>query len=88
MFRVDASTMVAFDKLLLFLMEKILQSMTYFSTDVPYCQDPAFSDSIRHVMDGSLPNSLKHIIRLIFFNITCSMKTCQTPQNITHLIMP
>ena len=25
-------------------------------------QDPAFSDSIRHVMDGSLPNSLKHII--------------------------
>ena len=26
-------------------------------------QDPAFSDSIRHVMDGSLPNSLKHIIR-------------------------
>ena len=30
-----------------------------------YCQDPAFSDSIRHVMDGSLPNSLKHIIRLI-----------------------
>ena len=25
-------------------------------------QDPAFSDSIRHVMDGSLPASLKHII--------------------------
>ena len=25
-------------------------------------QDPGFSDSIRHVMDGSLPNSLKHII--------------------------
>lgn len=25
-------------------------------------QDPAFSDSIRHVMEGSLPNSLKHII--------------------------
>ena len=24
--------------------------------------DPAFSDSIRHVMDGSLPDSLKHII--------------------------
>ncbi|GFQ86462.1 e3 ubiquitin-protein ligase HUWE1 [Trichonephila clavata] len=25
-------------------------------------QDPAFSDNIRHLMDGSLPNSLKHII--------------------------
>ena len=25
-------------------------------------QDPGFSDSIRHVMDGSLPNSLKHVI--------------------------
>ena len=25
-------------------------------------QDQGFSDSIRHVMDGSLPNSLKHII--------------------------
>ncbi|XP_010726382.2 E3 ubiquitin-protein ligase HUWE1-like, partial [Meleagris gallopavo] len=25
-------------------------------------QDPAFSDGIRHVMDGSLPTSLKHII--------------------------
>ena len=73
---VEASTMVAFDKLLFFLMEIIAQSMIYFSTDDPYCQDPAFSDSIRHVMDGSLPNSLKHIIRLIFFNITCSMKTC------------
>ena len=24
--------------------------------------DPAFSDSIRHVMDGGLPDSLKHII--------------------------
>ena len=24
--------------------------------------DPAFSDSIRHVMEGSLPSSLKHII--------------------------
>lgn len=35
--------------------------------DVPkvvnlWFQDPGFSDSIRHVMDGSLPNSLKHII--------------------------
>ena len=25
-------------------------------------QDPAFSDSIRHIMESSLPNSLKHII--------------------------
>nr|XP_042906094.1 E3 ubiquitin-protein ligase HUWE1 [Parasteatoda tepidariorum] len=25
-------------------------------------QDPALTDSIRHLMDGSLPNSLKHII--------------------------
>jgi E3 ubiquitin-protein ligase HUWE1 len=25
-------------------------------------QDPAFSDSIRHIMETSLPNSLKHII--------------------------
>lgn len=25
-------------------------------------QDPAFSDSIRHIMEGSLPSSLKHII--------------------------
>ncbi|XP_054708625.1 E3 ubiquitin-protein ligase HUWE1-like [Uloborus diversus] len=25
-------------------------------------QDPAFSDSIRHLMDGTLPQSLKHII--------------------------
>ncbi|GFY42597.1 e3 ubiquitin-protein ligase HUWE1 [Trichonephila inaurata madagascariensis] len=25
-------------------------------------QDPAFADNIRHLMDGSLPNSLKHII--------------------------
>ena len=25
-------------------------------------QDPAVSDSIRHVMDGSLPGSLTHII--------------------------
>jgi hypothetical protein len=27
-----------------------------------FFQDPGFSDSIRHVMDGSLPSSLKHII--------------------------
>jgi E3 ubiquitin-protein ligase HUWE1 len=28
----------------------------------PSLKDPAFSDSIRHVMDGSLPASLKHVI--------------------------
>jgi len=25
-------------------------------------QDPAFSENIRHIMEGSLPSSLKHII--------------------------
>jgi len=38
----------------------LLKSMLNFLKKA--IQDPAFSDSIRHVMDGSLPNSLKHII--------------------------
>ena len=33
-----------------------------FMTCIFVFQDPGFSDSIRHVMDGSLPNSLKHVI--------------------------
>ena len=36
--------------------------MVQVNNVVPPRQDPAFSDSIRHVMDGSLPASLKHII--------------------------
>eukprot|EP00095_Tigriopus_kingsejongensis_P000123 maker-scaffold450_size166944-snap-gene-0.20 protein:Tk00123 transcript:maker-scaffold450_size166944-snap-gene-0.20-mRNA-1 annotation:"hypothetical protein DAPPUDRAFT_313219" len=38
----------------------LLKSMLNFLKKA--IQDPAFSDSIRHVMDGPLPNSLKHII--------------------------
>ncbi|XP_051864982.1 E3 ubiquitin-protein ligase HUWE1 isoform X6 [Pristis pectinata] len=38
----------------------LLKSMLNFLKKA--IQDPAFSDSIRHVMDGSLPTSLKHII--------------------------
>ena len=38
----------------------LLKSMLNFLKKA--IQDPAFSDSIRHVMDGSLPCSLKHII--------------------------
>merc|ERR1719509_92555 len=38
----------------------LLKSMLNFLKKA--IQDPAFSDSIRHVMDGSLPASLKHII--------------------------
>lgn len=38
----------------------LLKSMLNFLKKV--IQDPAFSDSIRHIMEGSLPNSLKHII--------------------------
>ncbi len=38
----------------------LLKSMLNFLKKA--IQDPAFSDSIRHVMDLSLPNSLKHII--------------------------
>jgi E3 ubiquitin-protein ligase HUWE1 len=38
----------------------LLKSMLNFLKKA--IQDPAFSDSIRHVMDGSLPGSLKHII--------------------------
>ena len=38
----------------------LLKSMLNFLKKA--IQDQAFSDSIRHVMDGSLPNSLKHII--------------------------
>ena len=38
----------------------LLKSMLNFLKKA--IQDPAFSDSIRHVMDGSLPSSLKHII--------------------------
>uniref|UniRef100_A0A803T9A2 HECT-type E3 ubiquitin transferase n=1 Tax=Anolis carolinensis TaxID=28377 RepID=A0A803T9A2_ANOCA len=38
----------------------LLKSMLNFLKKA--IQDPAFSDGIRHVMDGSLPASLKHII--------------------------
>ena len=38
----------------------LLKSMLNFLKKA--IQDPAFSDSIRHVMDGSLPASLKHVI--------------------------
>ena len=38
----------------------LLKSMLNFLKKA--ISDPAYSDSIRHVMDGSLPNSLKHII--------------------------
>ena len=38
----------------------LLKSMLNFLKKA--IQDPAVSDSIRHVMDGSLPGSLKHII--------------------------
>jgi len=38
----------------------LLKSMLNFLKKA--IQDPAFSDSIRHVMEGSLPNSLKHVI--------------------------
>ncbi|XP_056665905.1 E3 ubiquitin-protein ligase HUWE1-like [Monodelphis domestica] len=38
----------------------LLKSMLNFLKKA--IQDPAFSDAIRHVMDGSLPTSLKHII--------------------------
>ena len=38
----------------------LLKSMLNFLKKV--IQDPAFSDSIRHIMETSLPNSLKHII--------------------------
>ena len=38
----------------------LLKSMLNFLNRA--IQDPAFSDSIRHVMEGSLPSSLKHII--------------------------
>ncbi|XP_069785223.1 E3 ubiquitin-protein ligase HUWE1 isoform X3 [Narcine bancroftii] len=38
----------------------LLKSMLNFLKKA--IQDPAFSDSIRHVMDGSLPTSLKHVI--------------------------
>ncbi|XP_037679708.1 LOW QUALITY PROTEIN: E3 ubiquitin-protein ligase HUWE1-like [Choloepus didactylus] len=38
----------------------LLKSMLNFLKKA--LQDPAFSDGIRHVMDGSLPTSLKHII--------------------------
>lgn len=38
----------------------LLKSMLNFLKKA--IQDPAFSDSIRHVMEGTLPNSLKHII--------------------------
>jgi E3 ubiquitin-protein ligase HUWE1 len=38
----------------------LLKSMLNFLKKA--IQDPSFSDSIRHVMDGSLPSSLKHII--------------------------
>ena len=38
----------------------LLKSMLNFLKKA--IQDQALSDSIRHVMDGSLPNSLKHII--------------------------
>ncbi|XP_029040981.2 LOW QUALITY PROTEIN: E3 ubiquitin-protein ligase HUWE1 [Osmia bicornis bicornis] len=38
----------------------VLKSMLNFTKKI--IQDPAFSDSIRHVMEGTLPSSLKHII--------------------------
>ena len=38
----------------------LLKSMLNFLKKA--IQDPAFSDSIRHVMEGTLPGSLKHII--------------------------
>ncbi|XP_053985847.1 E3 ubiquitin-protein ligase HUWE1-like isoform X2 [Hylaeus volcanicus] len=38
----------------------LLKSMLNFVKKT--IQDPAFSDSIRHVMEGTLPSSLKHII--------------------------
>ena len=38
----------------------LLKSMLNFLKKA--ISDPAFSDSIRHVMDGTLPHSLKHII--------------------------
>ncbi|KAF0312883.1 E3 ubiquitin-protein ligase HUWE1 [Amphibalanus amphitrite] len=38
----------------------LLKSMLNFLKKA--IQDPSFSDSIRHLMEGSLPNSLKHII--------------------------
>ncbi|XP_063288562.1 E3 ubiquitin-protein ligase HUWE1 isoform X2 [Pelobates fuscus] len=38
----------------------LLKSMLNFLKKA--IQDPAFSDGIRHVMDGTLPTSLKHII--------------------------
>ncbi|XP_011333015.1 E3 ubiquitin-protein ligase HUWE1 isoform X1 [Ooceraea biroi] len=38
----------------------LLKSMLNFLKKA--IQDPAFSDSIRHVMEGTLPSSLKHII--------------------------
>ncbi|XP_063994967.1 E3 ubiquitin-protein ligase HUWE1 isoform X2 [Diachasmimorpha longicaudata] len=38
----------------------LLKSMLNFLKKA--IQDPAFSDSIRHVMEGELPSSLKHII--------------------------
>ena len=41
-------------------LSNLICSRTLIQSNV--LQDPAFSASIRHVMDGSLPNSLKHII--------------------------
>jgi E3 ubiquitin-protein ligase HUWE1 len=38
----------------------LLKSMFNFLKKV--IQDPTFSDSIRHIMEGTLPSSLKHII--------------------------
>lgn len=38
----------------------LLKSMLNFLKKA--IQDPAFSDSIRHIMEGTLPSSLKHII--------------------------
>ncbi|XP_023243826.1 E3 ubiquitin-protein ligase HUWE1-like [Centruroides sculpturatus] len=38
----------------------LLKSMLNFLKKA--IQDPAFSDNIRHLMDGSLPRSLKHVI--------------------------
>lgn len=38
----------------------LLKSMLNFLKKV--IQDPAFSDGIRHIMEGPLPGALKHII--------------------------
>lgn len=40
----------------------LLKSMLNFLKKAIQVEDPAFSDSIRRVMEGSLPSSLKHII--------------------------